>query len=471
MKKLYRFAAVLALSLAFASSNAQQVSPVDFMRLNPYQINSNPAVDLPYESVMSLVIGNVGLNVQNTGLRYDNLFDFDAQGRPEIVNLRKIANSLKEKNYLGLSVNEDIFTLFRRVNKGLVTINYGVKAQGDAKYNDGLFKLLAYGNSFFVGDDHPAEVKMNVNAMAYQEFAVGYQRNITKQLSIGGRTKLLFGLANVKTDAFDAKLFTDPDSYALRLQENIGVRAALPNAVYVNEAGKLMGDGLFSIGELLRNPGFGVDLAAEYRIDEQFSAVAAVHDLGFIHWGKNNIELTGKINEMGEFYDNGDFFFNGLEWEQISDSAYLVGFLDTLQQHFQLQFAPLGKYNTALNTNILLRGNYDLDGHNRFSAQVQGTFYGSGFRPALTLAYNGSFYNNLSVCAIYTMMKGSYANFGLGLGAMIETCHIYLTTNNIIGCFMPLNSRGVNAQVGIVFNLFREEKHIIDESDMPDYLE
>ena len=460
MKQLNKVFLVVALTLAFVSVEAQEVSPVDFMRLNPYQMNANPATDLPYESVMSLVIGNIGVGVQNTTLRYDNLFEFDAQGRPTAWNLRKLANSMKEKNFLGFNMNVDLFTLYRRLNKGMLTINYGVKAQADAKYNDGLFKLLGYGNGAFVGESNPVKVNMDVNALLYQELAVGYQLNVTEQLSVGGKAKLLFGAGNVTTDAFDARLFTDADSYALRLEENIAVKMALPNAVYVDESGRLKGDGPFSVGELFRNPGFGIDLAAEYRFDERFSAVAAVHDLGFIHWGKNNISATSKINDMGQFYEGGDFLFNGLDWEQLqlisSDLEYREAFLDTLKQYFQLEFAPLEKYNTALNTNLLLRGNYDLDAHNRFSAQVQGCFLRSGFRPALTLAYCGSFWDNLNVCAAYTMMPGSYDNFGFGISAMIETCNIYLTTNNLIGLFRPLNMSGFNAQVGIVFNLFKE---------------
>ena len=464
MNKAYRFVAVLALAFAFVSVRAQEVSPLDFMRMNPYQMNANPATDLPYVSVMSLVIGNNGLDVRNTTLRYDNLFEFDAQGRPTMVNLRQFANSLKESNFLGVKTDVDLFTLYRRLNKGMLTINYGVKAQVDAGFNDGLFKLLGYGNGAFVGENNPVKVNLDVNAQAYQEFAVGYQWNVNEKLSLGGRAKLLFGVVNVKTDACDAKLYTDPDSYALRLQENIGIRAAMPNAVYVNEAGELKGDGPFSFSELFRNPGFGVDLAAEYRFNEQFSAVAAVHDLGFIHWGKNNISMTGKINDMGQFYDNDDFLFSGLDWEQIqlisSDLTYREQFLDTLKQYFQLEFAPLEKYNTALNTNLLLRGNYDLDAHNRFSAQVQGCFLGSGFRPALTLAYNGYFYEKLDVCVTYTMMPHSYDNIGLGLsGRLFKTCNIYVTTNNVLGFFKPLNTSGMNARVGIVFTLRPEDKN------------
>ncbi len=475
MKKIIKLWMAAIVVVASISVQAQEVSPVDFMRYNPYQMNANPATDLPYSSVMSLVIGNIGLDVQNTTLRYDNCFDFDAQGRPATLNLRQLANSLKEDNYAGFDASVDLFTLYKRLKKGMITINYGVKVQGDVRYNDGLFQLLGYGNSAFVGYDNPAKVNMDINAMGYQELAVGYQWNVTEQLSLGGRAKLLFGVANVKTDAFDAQLYTDPDTYALRLKENVAMKAAMPNVIYVNEAGQLKADGPFSMGELFRNPGFGIDFAAEYRFNDQFSAVAAVRDLGFIHWGKNNISMTGQLNDAGQFYDNGDFLYEGLNVNQVqslfSDDWYRERFLDTLQRYFQVEFSPMEKYNTALNTSLLLRGNYDLDARNRFSAQVQGRFMGSGFRPALTLAYCGSFWNNFNVCATYTMMPHSYDNIGLGVSAMIETCNIYLTTNNLIGLFTPLNMSAFNAQVGIVFNLWIPERRYVDESGKPEYLE
>ena len=475
MNKLYRNICLVALSLLAAFVQAQEVSPVDFMRMNPYQMKANPATDLPYESVMTMVVGNIGLNVQNTTLRYDNLFDFNAQGQPVTVNLRKMANSLSSNNFLGMEANVDLFTLYRRLQKGMITVNYGVKAEADAKFNDGLFKLLGYGNSAFVGENNPAVVAMDVNALAYQELAVGYQRNVTEKLSLGGRAKLLFGAANINTQAFDAKLFTDADSYALRLQENVFMRSAMPKALYVDANGNLMTNGPFKVGQLFRNPGFGIDLAAEYRFDDHFSAVAAVHDLGFIHWGLNNIAMQGQIHDVGQFYDDGDFLFDGLDVDQMqrifSDAYYRERFLDTLQQYFQLEFSPLTAYNTALNTNLLLRGNYDLDANNRFIIQAQGRFYNSGFRPALTLAYSGSFERMFDVCASYTIMKGSYDNIGLGVAGNFGTFHIYLTTNNLVGLFNLLNTSGFNAQAGIVFNLWLPDKRTVDESEMPEYLE
>ena len=76
MKRIFKVFAAMFAALAWNVAQAQVGTPVDFMRMNPYQLKANPATELPYESVMSILIGNTSLNVQNTTLRYNNLFDF-----------------------------------------------------------------------------------------------------------------------------------------------------------------------------------------------------------------------------------------------------------------------------------------------------------------------------------------------------------------------------------------------------------
>jgi hypothetical protein len=48
--------------------------------------------------------------------------------------------------------------------------------------------------------------------------------------------------------------------------------------------------------------------------------------------------MTGNIGDAGQFYDDGDFLFNGLDVDQLqlitSDVAYRELFLDTLKQYF-----------------------------------------------------------------------------------------------------------------------------------------
>ena len=466
MKKIVFIIFVLALMMGMNAAKAQQVSPVDFMKMNPYQMKSNPAAKLPYESVMSIAIGNTNLSLQHTGLRYDNFFDFDAQDVPTTLNLIKLANGLNESNFLGINSETQLFTLYRSIGNGMLTFDWGVKVRGDLKFSDDLFKLLAYGNSVFVGEGNPANVDVNLNLNAYREFAVGYQHNINEKLSIGGRAKLLFGLANLATSNANVKLFTDPDSYALRIMENVGVMASLPR-VFTLENGVLNANGGFIWSDLFRNVGFGMDLGVEYRFNKHFGVMAAVNDLGFIRWKLNNVKLESKIEDAGQFYDDGSFLFNGLDTDQlqliISDEYYRERFLDTLKQYFPMELTNADKYTTGLNTNVLLRGYYDIDGKNRFTLQAQGMFYNSGFRPAVTLAYSGSFFKKIDVCASYTVMKDSYDNIGLGLAFNLGVFHIYAASNNVLGLFKPLNTSALDAQVGIVFNLWKAEKRMADE--------
>ena len=462
MRKMRRIVLSVTLFFACVALMGQNVSPVDFMRLNPYQLNVNPAADLPYTSVISVLIGNVNVNVKNTGLHYDNLFEFDAQGRPAVINLRKLADNMHPENDFNIDVTENLFFLCRQLKHGMLTVGYNFRMDSDMRYNDGLFKLLAYGNAAFVGEDHPATIDMSLNAKVYQEFAVGYQINLTDHLSLGGRAKLLFGFANVTTDAFQAKLVTDADSYALRLYENVSAKASLPG-LFVIDNGLLMPLGNFYVGDLFHNPGFAVDLGVDYRFNEQFGLAAAVNDLGFIHWGANNFQMNSTVADGGQYYEDGSFFFQGMSMGQLEQITSDEGaLLDTLKQYFQVDVEEGAAYNTMLNTNLMLRGYYDLNPQNRFVAQVQGQFRKGGFTPAFTAAYCGSFWNNLSVCVSYTAMPDSYTNFGLGLGAMIGICHIYVATNNIIGCFNPMNSNGFNAQAGIVFNLRTSSKNDSD---------
>lgn len=471
MKKIVKTVALATLLAAFGSVKAQEVSPVDFMLMNPYQMKANPAADLPYNSVMSLIVGNVGLNIQGTGVRYDNLFDFDAQGRPAALNLGKFADGLRVDNSLCFSANENLFTLYRRLPVGMLTFGYDVRFQGDMSFNDDLFVLLAKGNAAFVGEDNPVDVSMGLNATAYQQFAVGYQMNIGRRLSVGARAKLLFGFANVNTEAFEVKMVTDPASYALRLYENIAMRASLPSFFTLSD-GKLVTAGNLAVSDLFSNPGFAVDLGAEFHVTNQIGVVAAVQDLGFFSWKSNNFQLVGNVNDAGSMYDDGSFLFEGIEINRlqriVSDEYYRELFLDTLQRYFQLEVTPAERYSTMLNTNVLLRGYYDFTPENRVSVQAHGSFRNGGFSPAFTLAYSGSFFEMLDVCATYTLMKGSYTNFGLGLAGNFGTFHVYLATNNLIGAFAPFNSDGINVQGGIVFNMRAPDNRVGSHS--PGYL-
>ena len=456
MKHNNRFFLTLSLMAMLASSAvAQIVSPVDFMRTNPRSVDANPATYTLDYGYFDMLLGGINLGVVNAGLRYDKFFRFNEEGQPIVLDLNSGVASLRDKNYLNTYANLDVFHCGRRTNHGYITYFHRIRELETMSYTKDLMQVLVQGNAAFLGESHPANIDVNVSARAYQEFNFGYQMSLTDQWNIGARMKFLMGYADVKSKALNIQFFTDPDTYAWQLMSDVDVRATLPYEFYLNDGELEIRDARFNIAKLFKNYGFGIDLGGEYQINGQWGVAAAINDLGFIKWNTHSVQFKGEVQDAGSFVDNGTLVFSGLTESQIDgmlhDSTYFVHLMDTLLKCFQLTPQSLGGYTTGLNTNMMVRGYYDLTPNHRFSAQLTGYNLGMGIKPAMTLAYTGSFKGKYDVVATYTMMKGSFDNLGIGASANFGGLLIYVATNNLFGFFNPANRSHINAQLGISF--------------------
>lgn len=455
MKHNRIIATLFFMAVLSSASFAQMVSPVDFMRYNPRSTNANPAFYTTDYGYFDLMLGGYNIGVQNIGLKYDKFFRFNNAGQPTTLTLDNGLASLRDKNYLNTYATIDIFNCGRRTKHGYFVYSHRFREMESMSYNKDMVKLLANGNAAFLGESNPADIRVDVAARMFQEFNFGYQMSLTEQWNIGLRLKFLMGFMDAKTEALNAQLYTDPETYALKLMSAADVRATLPYE-FTMEDGKLkIVDRRFNPATLFKNYGFGIDLGGEYKINEQWGVAAALNDLGFIKWNNHSVRFSGEISDGGSFYDNGAFVFTGLTDEQVdaimNDEHFGEHLMDSLGKYFSLNPQNLTSYTTGIYTNFMVRGYFDLTPENRFSAQFTGYNLGMGIKPALTLAYTGSFAKQYDVVATYTMMPGSFDNLGIGLSANFGGLLMYVATNNIFGFFNPANRTYLNAQFGISF--------------------
>lgn len=455
MKQIRIYIALFCMMALSSVATAQFVSPVDFMRNNPRSAFANPAFYTCEYGYFDLGLGGINFGVQNIGLKYDKFFRFNEVGQPTVLDLDAGVASLRNTNYLNTYLTFDVFNCGRRTKHGFFTYTHRFREYESLSYNKDLVQLAANGNAAFLGESNPADISVRAGARVYQEFDFGYQMSLTKELNIGLRLKFLMGFMDAKTDVVNAKLFTDPETYELKLMTQASVTGALPYQ-FVMEDGQLsIVDKRFNPANLFKNYGFGVDLGAEYKFDEHWGAAAALNDLGFIKWDNYAINFSGELQDNGSFYNDGAFVFSGLTSEQINsimnDPDYASTMAESLMGYFQLSPNNLVSYKTGLNTNLMLRGYYDLTPSNRFSAQFTGYNLGLGMKPALTLAYTGSFSNKYDVVTTYTLMPGVYDNLGVGLSANFGGLLLYVATNNIFGFTNPANRSLLSAQFGISF--------------------
>lgn len=453
IKEFIKWFVFSVLMMVVPALEAQETSPVTFMRLNPYQTNVNVATDLPYYCYFSPGLGNFEFSTQYAHLGIRDLFRSK-------FSLSNLLDLLEDDNYISVNMNHNLRCLGVRAGDGIISYNHNFRIRGYASFNYCLFKLLAYGSSAFLGEENPATVRFDWDTQAYHEYAFGYQMNVTDDVSFGIRTKLLFGIADLTTDAFDMMLYTDLESDAVFFKEDVSLRFSLPRLFQLNN-GSINSDGPFGLSDFFHNPGFGLDLAASFRLGDRFNLALAINDLGFIRWKENNMQLIGRLNENGGYYEEDALAFHGIDSDQLklffTDKEYRSAIMDTLSECFDFQTLSIGDYKTKLPTSFLVRGSFDVNESNRFIAQFQGCFRGDGFRPAFTMAYNGCFFNKIDLCGTVTMMKGSILTTGLGVGFKFGAFQMYAASSN----WLNLNIGGEkvrNYQAGIVFTVGQVEK-------------
>lgn len=444
MKHIRIFATLVLLAVTTSVSFAQMVSPVDFMRNNPRSTYANPAFFTVDYGYFDLGLGGFNLGVQNIGLKYDNFFRFNEAGQPVVLDLNQGVASLLDENYLNTYFNFDIFNCGRRTRHGYFNYIHRLRFMESMSYSKDLIQLVANGNAAFLGESNPADIKLGISARVFQEFDFGYQMCLTEHLNIGWRLKFLMGFVDAKADNLNVQLYTDPDTYAMTLNAAANVFATLPYFITVEDGKPNIADKRFNPANLFKNYGFGADLGAEYIINERWGVAAAVNDLGFIKW--NNYALSGSMNDI-------TLNFNGLTEDQVNafmnDSDFTSNLMDSLTNMAQVDVQNLEEYRTGLNANFMVRGYFDVNPSNRFSAQFAGYNQGLGIKPAMTLAYTGSFSDKFDLVATYTMMPGSFDNLGVGLSANFGGLLLYVASNNILGFFNPANRSNLNVQFGM----------------------
>lgn len=470
MKNIRLYITLMFVAVLTSSSMAQ-LSPVDFMRNNPRATFANPATYTVDNGYFDLAIGGINFGLINSGLKYDKFFKFDGNGYPTTLDLDKGIASLQNVNYLNTYLNFDIFNCGLRTKHGYFTYTHRLRETESLSFTKDLLQLIAQGNASFLGDSNPANIELSVAARVYQEFDFGYQMALTDHLDIGIRAKFLMGFADVKANALSAKLYTDPDTYAMKLAlDPITVRGTFPYQFQIGDDYALsIVDRRFNPANLFRNYGFGFDLGAAYQINDEWGVAAAINDLGLISWNNYSVEFKAEVQDGGSFYEDGSIVFPGLNSDQLHgllfDSTYVNSLMDSLSGYYQLSVNPLARYNTGLNTNFMVRGYYNITPEHRFTAQFSGYNCGLGIKPALTLAYTGSFGGKYDVVATYTIMNGRFDNLGVGLSANFGGILLYVASNNLIGFFNPANSSQLNVQLGISFtsgeSTSRSEKVII----------
>ena len=234
------------------------------------------------------------------------------------------------------------------------------RAQAGLVLPKDIFYLAAYGNvGTHAFDDHTADFSdLNVDALHYREYALGYNYEINEKWSVGLTAKYLYGMERIKTTQSSLRLTTDPTDYSLSTRGSFVVNTA-GIAGGFDDGGEDIRSDLkqYIIG--LKNNGFGGDAGVVYRPFEKWQFEFSANDIGFIKW-RNDIANYGT--------ERADFTFNGID---LTEFIFLEGrdFNDAFDHHLDSLRDDLeNKYNFDKNTGSFTT---TINGYFRYGASYE----------------------------------------------------------------------------------------------------
>lgn len=441
--------------------HAQQYS-YNFGRA-PQAILLNPSYEIGVEKHFTLPI--IGSNQLNLGLSSVTVFDIFADNSVPFQD--KLENAV-----YNLSTKDVIL-----LNQKMEIINMGYRLKSDDYLTFGMYGELDFYSTipadmlqfFFEGNTFPGK-QYAIDDFAIQAdlltvYHIGLQRNLSSDLSIGGRFKVynvaadMLATSNsgniqsnrnddgtythslsdvaigIKTSGLGIKLDEDNkivrDNGAVVLENNRG------NDIYSDKytSTGYIGSRLFIAG----SKGIGVDLGATYQLKENISLAASVTDLGFIY----NTKQSRTYTYSGTYVTKSLAF----EYDPDKPSIYVERLLDEIDENIPLavddsnyiSFRPFQLYS-AINYSFGMTRNNVCDYYKTVSynyASNIGAVFHAQNRPEQILYdagiyYERNFNNTIYARANFTVNKFSNSNIGLAVSAYFWKLNLYAGINDVL---------------------------------------
>ena len=277
---------------------------------------------------------------------------------------------------------------------------------------------------------------MRLDMNIYRELSLGFSIAATEQLTVGGRFKFLSGFASVKTDISKFEVTSGRDQWLFNVNSSVSMSYPLT----INKAA----DGTFAIDSVetkdlsasewvnkavwnFKNPGVALDLGAEYKINENFKASAALNDLGVILWtdDMNTIHSNCSYTFDGVDMDLDDFLSDGTDFgnmiSEVTDS--IKSALTNTVSH--------DKFTTRTRPNLYLGAEYTPSYNMSFGFVSQTTFWKKSVSQNFNLSVNLKPYTFVGVTTGLNLDTKGCCTADFGFSLNLGPIQYYLMTNGI----------------------------------------
>lgn len=451
MKKSKCKRALLAAGLVMAAgvAQAQYLRTSYFMEGTSTRIQMNPGLQPTRGYFNFPIIGSLNVSASSNVLGTGDIIDVLDAG-DDLFSNDDLFNRLKTDNRLNVNFNTDILSFGWYRGKGFWSVNVGLRADVGASIPKNMFEYLREVNN---NDAINGQFSgMNFNLDTYAEVGLGYSRQITDKLTVGGRVKVLLGIARAEMAVNNFEVTGVPnnpeDPYSW-----VSAGAVSASATVDAQVSTTMKGGGLSFNEDPYNSGvryldgfdidggsfgiagtgFGIDLGASYKVWNNLTVSAAVLDLGFIKWkGSETIVASPETSSVTVNQNNYQDFMDG-------------DFLSMDRFNLTEDEGAAKDVKNKLASTILLAGEYALL-NNKLSvgAMYTARFVEPKTMNELTISATFRPKNWLNAAVSYSPIQAG----GKSLGVALKLGPLFVGTDYM---FFGNNSKSVNGFFGLSF--------------------
>lgn len=475
---------LLLLTAATVGHLAAQTSHVLYYMNLPQRTTLNPALQPSGRTYVGLPgISDISVRVDNNFLNFSDMYSNGVISDSTLTilqpgeDLDRFLAGLGSKNSIEPQAGVQLFGLAFTVGHDL-RISFDITGRTDGNFviPGDLIRLGIEGNESFIGRNIDLS-SLRADVKYYHEIGLGASKNITENLRVGARLMLLSGVVSGHLTN-NGMTLTVNDDFTHTVDADISLNVSAPvtftrdpsdgviDNVRFDEESFVEWNDYMSYALGFANPGFGIELGAEYKFNDMFAVSAALTDIGFIKWNRDRSEVN--LNET--------FRFSGLTLQDVYDETVEFGDLlnwaaDSLQTAIDLNESP-GSYTTYLPFSVT--AGFSFTPVKFFTAGLlsQTRFKGSQVHEALTLSGNLNLGNTFSTTLAYTIANRRYDNLGFGLAVRGGFFQFYALVDNIPlrwnevtdgpeSYRLPENWSTVHARMGVNFVFGNREKEKI----------
>ena len=202
------------------------------MQLNPALMPGRGYLNIP-------VIGSLNATVNSSSLGYRDIMDIiENSDDSDYFMSNDFMNRLDATNNLNVNLSTDILSAGWYKGKSFWSVNVGLRNDIGAAIPKTMFQFMNNMSSREFGDNISDYLGINetINGQkleinSYAEVGLGFARNITDRLAVGGKVKMLLGIGNLKLNINQIHVETPSvGSSGMTSKASIQVDATLENS-------------------------------------------------------------------------------------------------------------------------------------------------------------------------------------------------------------------------------------------------